>query len=135
MSKFRIATGALVLATALGAIGLTLGATAGVADAAEIKVVASGALKLALPQLLADFQKSSPITFVKNVKTPTLLLQGEADKTDPIGQSQQLYRALKRYGVKSDLVIYPREGHGIAEEKHQLDLLDRMVNWFDESLK
>jgi dipeptidyl aminopeptidase/acylaminoacyl peptidase len=84
---------------------------------------------------LADFQKSSPITYVKNVKTPTLLLQGEADKTDPIGQSQQLYRALKRYGMKSDLVIYPREGHGIAEEKHQLDLLNRMLNWFDASLK
>jgi molybdate transport system substrate-binding protein len=59
MSKFRIATGALVLAATMGAIGITLGATAGVADAAEIKVLASGALKLALPQLLADFQKSS----------------------------------------------------------------------------
>jgi dipeptidyl aminopeptidase/acylaminoacyl peptidase len=84
---------------------------------------------------LADFQKSSPITYVKKVKTPVLLLQGEADKTDPVGQSQQLYRALKRYGVKSDLVIYPREGHAIAEEKHQLDLLDRMVKWFDDALK
>ncbi len=59
MSKFRITTGALVLAAAMGAIGITLGATAGVADAAEIKVLASGALKLALPQLLADFEKSS----------------------------------------------------------------------------
>jgi len=84
---------------------------------------------------LADFQKSSPITFVKNTKTPTLILQGEADRTDPIGQSQQFYRALKRYGVKSDFVTYPREGHGIAEEKHQLDLLERMVGWFDTYLK
>jgi dipeptidyl aminopeptidase/acylaminoacyl peptidase len=84
---------------------------------------------------LADFQKSSPITFVKNAKTPTLILQGEADRTDPIGQSQQFYRALKRYGVKSDFVTYPREGHGIAEEKHQLDLLERMMGWFDTYLK
>ncbi|HYL76614.1 MAG TPA: S9 family peptidase [Bryobacteraceae bacterium] len=84
---------------------------------------------------LSDFQKSSPITFVKNAKTPTLILQGEADRTDPIGQSQQFYRALKRYGVKSDFVTYPREGHGIAEEKHQLDLLERMVAWFDTYLK
>lgn len=84
---------------------------------------------------LADFQKSSPITFVKNTKTPTLILQGEADRTDPIGQSQQFYRALKRYGVQSDFVTYPREGHGIMEEKHQLDLLDRMVAWFDTYLK
>lgn len=84
---------------------------------------------------LADFQKSSPITYVKNTKTPTLILQGEADKTDPLGQSQQFYRALKRYGVKSDFVIYPREGHGIAEEKHQLDVLERMVGWFGTYLK
>ncbi len=84
---------------------------------------------------LADFQKSSPITFVKNVKTPMLILQGEADRTDPLGQSQQMYRALKRYGVKSDFVVYPREGHGFAEEKHQIDLLERMLAWFDTHLK
>jgi dipeptidyl aminopeptidase/acylaminoacyl peptidase len=84
---------------------------------------------------LADFQKSSPITFVKNAKTPMLILQGEADRTDPLGQSQQMYRALKRYGVKSDFVTYPREGHGFTEEKHQLDVLDRMVAWFDDNLK
>lgn len=84
---------------------------------------------------LADFQKSSPITFVKNTKTPTLILQGEADRTDPIGQSQQFYRALKRYGVKSDFVTYPREPHGFVEEKHQLDVLERMVAWFDTYLK
>ena len=54
------------------------------------------------------------MSYVKNVKTPTLLLQGEADTTDPIGQSQQFYRGLKRYGVDSDLVLYPREPHGSA---------------------
>ena len=80
---------------------------------------------------LADFQKSSPITYVKNTRTPTLILQGEADRTDPIGQSQQFYRALKRYAVKSDFVVYPREGHGIAEEKHAQDVLERMVAWFE----
>jgi dipeptidyl aminopeptidase/acylaminoacyl peptidase len=84
---------------------------------------------------LADFQKSSPITYAKNVKTPMLILQGEADRTDPLGQSQQMYHALKRYGVKSDFVIYPREGHGITEEKHQIDLLERMLSWFDMYLK
>ena len=81
------------------------------------------------------FQKSSPITYIKNARTPTLILQGEADKTDPLGQSQQLYRALKHYGVKSDFVTYPREGHGIQEEKHGIDVLDRMLAWFDTYLK
>jgi dipeptidyl aminopeptidase/acylaminoacyl peptidase len=81
------------------------------------------------------FIKSSPITFAKNVRTPTLLLQGEADTTDPIGQSQQFYRALKRYEVDAQLVLYPREGHGLREEKHLLDRLNRVVNWFDTHVK
>ena len=65
---------------------------------------------------LDGFIRSSPITHVKNVKTPTLLLQGESDGTDPIGQSQQFYRGLKRYGVESDFVLYPREPHGLREQ-------------------
>jgi dipeptidyl aminopeptidase/acylaminoacyl peptidase len=84
---------------------------------------------------LDGFIKSSPITFVKNVKTPTLLLQGEADTTDPIGQSQQFYRGLKRYHVASDFVVYPREPHGLREEKHLIDRLNRVVAWFDQYVK
>ncbi len=81
------------------------------------------------------FIKSSPITYIKNARTPTLILQGEADTTDPIGQSQQFYRGLKRYGIKSDFVTYPREGHGIREEKHMLDMYSRILAWFDELVK
>jgi dipeptidyl aminopeptidase/acylaminoacyl peptidase len=84
---------------------------------------------------LDAFIKASPITYVKNVRTPTLLLQGEDDQTDPIGQSQQFYRGLKRYHVESDLVLYPREGHGLREEKHLLDRLTRVVAWYDKYLK
>jgi dipeptidyl aminopeptidase/acylaminoacyl peptidase len=84
---------------------------------------------------LDGFIKSSPVTFVKNVRTPTLLLQGEADETDPIGQSQQFYRGLKRYGVDSEFVIYPREPHGLREEKHLVDRLNRVVAWYDKYLK
>ena len=84
---------------------------------------------------LDGFIKSSPMTFVKNVRTPTLLLQGEDDTTDPIGQSQQFYRGLKRYGVESDLVLYPREPHGLREEKHLIDRLNRIVAWYDRYLK
>jgi dipeptidyl aminopeptidase/acylaminoacyl peptidase len=63
-----------------------------------------------------------------------LLLQGEDDTTDPIGQSQQFYRGLKRYGVASELVLYPREPHGPREEKHLLDRLNRIVAWYDKYL-
>ncbi len=69
------------------------------------------------------------------MKTPTLLLQGDSDVTDPIGQSQQFYRGLKRYNVDTDLVLYPREGHGLREEKHLVDRLNRVVAWFDKYLK
>jgi dipeptidyl aminopeptidase/acylaminoacyl peptidase len=81
------------------------------------------------------FINSSPITFIKHARTPTLILQGETDVIDPIGQSQQLYRGLKRYGVETDFVVYPREGHGFREEKHQVDVLNRIVNWFEGHLK
>ena len=81
------------------------------------------------------FRKSSPINHIRNAHTPTLILQGEADTVDPLGQSQQLYRGLKRYGVPTELVVYPREGHPIREEKHELDRLNRIVAWFDKYLK
>jgi dipeptidyl aminopeptidase/acylaminoacyl peptidase len=81
------------------------------------------------------FRKSSPITYIKNARTPTLILQGESDPIDPLAQSQILYRALKRYGIESDFVVYPREGHGFREEKHLLDRLNRILSWFDAHLK
>ena len=81
------------------------------------------------------FIKSSPMTYIKNARTPTLILQGEDDITDPISQSQILYRGLNRYGVETELVLYPREGHGLREEKHLLDRLNRIIGWYDKYLK
>lgn len=54
---------------------------------------------------------------------------------DPLGQSQELYRGLKRYGVESEFVIYPREGHSLSEEKQLRDRLNRIVAWFAKYLK
>lgn len=81
------------------------------------------------------FQERSPMTFVKNVTTPTLIFCGENDATDPIAQCYQFHRGLKRYKVECDLVVYPREGHGLREEKHQIDMLNRMLKWFEKYLK
>jgi len=81
------------------------------------------------------FVERSPVTYVKNVTTPTLILCGENDATDPIEQCQQFYRGLKRYDVETEFVRYPREGHGIREEKHRIDVLNRMVGWFEKYLK
>jgi dipeptidyl aminopeptidase/acylaminoacyl peptidase len=81
------------------------------------------------------FVKSSPVTYVKNARTPTLILHGENDRVDPIGQAQQFHRGLRLYNVPCEFVVYPREGHGLAEERHQLDYLRRIVRWFETHLK
>jgi len=87
------------------------------------------------PEKIAGFLNSSPFVHLKNVKTPTLILQGEADTVDPVGQSTELYRGLKRYGVDTELVLYPREPHGFHEEKHLVDRLNRILAWYDKYLK
>jgi dipeptidyl aminopeptidase/acylaminoacyl peptidase len=81
------------------------------------------------------FLNSSPFLYLKDAKTPTLILQGDADLIDPLGQSQELYRGLKRYGVETELVVYPREPHGFHEQKHLLDRLNRILSWYDAHLK
>ena len=59
-----------------------------------------------------DAWRQSPIAGVAHAKTPFLLLQGKGDTTDPAGQSEEMYRALRQAGVTVELVEYPRENHG-----------------------
>jgi dipeptidyl aminopeptidase/acylaminoacyl peptidase len=89
-----------------------------------------------VPYEKADtYASRSPVTFVRNARTPALILHGENDTTDPIGQAQQFYRGLRHYGVPCEFVTYPREGHGNREEKHQIDVLRRLVRWCDLHVK
>jgi len=73
----------------------------------------------------------SPIRYVGKVKTPTLLVGGDADKRVPITQAQEFHWGLKGAGVETELVIYPRQKHGFHERMHQLDLVQRVCDWFD----
>ncbi|HEY8292450.1 MAG TPA: S9 family peptidase, partial [Thermomicrobiales bacterium] len=73
----------------------------------------------------------SPIRYVGKVTTPTLLVGGEADKRVPITQAQEFHWGLKGAGVETELVIYPRQKHGFHERMHQLDLAQRVCDWFD----
>ena len=61
---------------------------------------------------MADAWRQSPLAGASHAKTPFLLLQGESDTTDPVGQAQEMYRALRQAGVPVELVTYPRENHG-----------------------
>ena len=77
----------------------------------------------------------SPISFASKIRTPVLIVNGEDDTNVPVSQAIYFHRALSWYGAEHELVIYPREGHGLAERNHQLDLLRRTRAWFDRWLR
>ncbi len=81
------------------------------------------------------FGKSSPIKFIKNVKTPTLIIVGERDAECPAPQSYEFWHALKTLGVPTQLIIYSGEGHLFLDPKHQIDRLDQTIGWFDKYLR
>ena len=82
----------------------------------------------------AVYEKSSPIRFIKNVKTPTLIIVGERDAECPASQSYEFWHALKTLGVATQLIVCPGEGHLFIEPKNQADRMDRTVAWFDKYL-
>lgn len=81
------------------------------------------------------YRSHSAINFVQNAKTPTLILHGEGDVRVPVGQAYELYRGLQQAGAPTELVVYPREGHGFREIHHQIDLVRRVVEWYERHLK
>ena len=82
-----------------------------------------------------QYDDFSPITLIRNCRTPTLLLHGINDGGVPVGQAYEFFNGLKDVGVETEMVVYPREGHNIQEYSHQLDIQKRMVAWFDKHLK
>jgi dipeptidyl aminopeptidase/acylaminoacyl peptidase len=81
------------------------------------------------------YAKSSPITFIKNVKTPTLVIVGDSDGECPAPQSYEFWHALKTLGVESKLIVYEKEGHHFLNPEHQRDRIRRTVAWFDAHLR
>jgi len=80
------------------------------------------------------YQKLSPYFQVDKVVTPTLIVGGEQDWNVPIVNSEQLYQALKRRGVPTELVVYPGEFHELATPSYLKDLYGRFLAWFDTYL-
>jgi dipeptidyl aminopeptidase/acylaminoacyl peptidase len=81
------------------------------------------------------YLKLSPFFHVDKVKTPTLVLCGADDMNVPLLNSEQLYQALRRLGVPTELVIYPGQTHTIERPSFFKDRLDRYVAWYDRFLK
>ena len=73
----------------------------------------------------------SPLRYVARVKTPTMFVHGENDNDLPIAEAEQFYIALKDVGVPTIMVRYPREGHGVRETGHMIDLLNRSLAWYE----
>jgi dipeptidyl aminopeptidase/acylaminoacyl peptidase len=80
-------------------------------------------------QTLPLYLDRSAMSHIDKVTTPTLILHGANDERVPVGQAYELYRGLKDRGKPTELVFYPREGHGIQEYFHQKDRLERIYGW------
>ncbi len=84
------------------------------------------------PQVYA---KSSPMTFIKNVKTPVFAYVGALDIECPAPQTQEFWHALHDLGVPVSYAIYPGEGHGLRDPAHIADQEKRTLAWWDKYLK
>ncbi|MNR09608.1 x-prolyl-dipeptidyl aminopeptidase [compost metagenome] len=81
------------------------------------------------------YQNNSPIANVEKIKTPLLLWAGKEDKQVDRRQSMEFYLALRRLGKKNIMLLYPEEGHVVSKKANQIDLTNRIQQWFAYYLK
>jgi dipeptidyl aminopeptidase/acylaminoacyl peptidase len=81
------------------------------------------------------YAKWSPHMFVKEFKTPLLVIHGDMDYRVPIGEGLQLFTALQRQGVESKLLVYPDEGHWVLKPQNSELWYNTVLGWFDAHLK
>jgi dipeptidyl aminopeptidase/acylaminoacyl peptidase len=82
-----------------------------------------------------EFAARSPLNYVANVKTPTMVMTGEADLRTPMGQSEEYYRALKMLKKETLLVRMPDEYHGWRRPSHQLLQQLYLQAWFEKHMR
>lgn len=81
------------------------------------------------------YEADSPITYIHDVRSPLLVLQGENDPRVPKEEAQQVVSELKKDGKIVDAHYYAQEGHGFAKREDRIDAIERTVSWFDRYLK
>jgi dipeptidyl aminopeptidase/acylaminoacyl peptidase len=87
---------------------------------------------------LQAYWEVSPIAYIGNAKTPTKVLHNEMDHRCPIEQGEQVFVALKRIGVETEMVRFPDEFHGLSRTgrtDRRISRLNHIVDWFDKYLK
>ena len=82
----------------------------------------------------AVYAKSSAISYIKQAKTPMLIIVGDRDGECPAPQSFEMWHALRDQGVKTQLVVYPNEGHGFRDPAHIKDRTERTQKWFADNM-
>jgi dipeptidyl aminopeptidase/acylaminoacyl peptidase len=86
-----------------------------------------------------DFTKRSPITYVKNITTPMMFIEGEADyRTPPNEGGEMMFRALKYRKIPTAMVRFPNESHELSRSGapwHRVERLQHILNWFDKYLQ
>jgi dipeptidyl aminopeptidase/acylaminoacyl peptidase len=92
--------------------------------------------ELGLPWVTPEnWERLSSFNDVGNVTTPTLWIGGTDDWNVPILGSEQMYQAMRRLGIETQLVVYPGEHHGISRPAFQKDRFERYLDWFNKYLK
>jgi dipeptidyl aminopeptidase/acylaminoacyl peptidase len=82
-----------------------------------------------------NWERISPFNRVEHIETPTLIMGGEQDWNVPILNSEQLYQALRRRGIETQLVVYPDQSHGIRVPTYQVDRYERYLGWYNEHVR
>ncbi|RPA68554.1 S9 family peptidase [Cyclobacteriaceae bacterium YHN15] len=82
-----------------------------------------------------EYEKHSAIYYMKNVVTPTQVIHGANDLRVPLAQGQEFYNSLKRKGVDTEMIMYPRTPHGPTEPKFLMDVSPRILTWFEKYMK
>jgi dipeptidyl aminopeptidase/acylaminoacyl peptidase len=83
------------------------------------------------PWVVADkMRQHSPLSYATQVRTPTLILHSADDRRCPLAMGTMFYRALKRNGAETRMIVYHDEGHAVKQLRHQEDVLRRVLEWF-----
>jgi dipeptidyl aminopeptidase/acylaminoacyl peptidase len=80
------------------------------------------------------YQKTSPMSYIKKARTPTLIQHGELDRRVPIANAYELRQGLEDRGVKSEMIVYKGFGHGITKPRSQRAVMQHNLAWFNHYL-
>ncbi|MCC5940120.1 MAG: S9 family peptidase [Balneolaceae bacterium] len=83
---------------------------------------------------METYERHSAVYFMDDVVTPVQIIHGSNDLRVPLGQAQEFYWALQEKGVDSEMILYPRTGHGPTEPKFIADVSNQIIRWFDKHL-